>query len=670
MEDQRLDLIFDIETDGFLPDMTVVHSLCIRDANSADRWSCHDHPGAQMTIKDGLKLLSKAKRLLGHNIAAFDIPAIKKIYPDWTHQAEIVDTLILARLFWGDIKDTDFQRASKGTFPKNMIGRYSLEAFGYRLGLQKGDYKKEMEAQGLDPWAEWNQSMQDYCELDVEVNYRVWRKCLAKWYDTSAPEGQQVPFSDDCVALEHKVSEIITRQIAHGFAFDVKAAQKLDAVLTDKRLEMEQNLRTLFPPWYRPGLVKTVKRTRRMKVGNVLYSKGSVYQNVHLTEFNPGSRDHIADRLIKLRGWKPQAFGKDGKPTVDDTVLSKLPYPEAKELSDYLEVIKMLGMLTQGNKAWLSMYRIDAEGIPRMHGDVNTLGAITRRMTHNNPNVAQVPSSKTTFGPQCRALFTVKKGKKLTGCDADALELRCLGGYMAAFDGGDYIRVVLEGDKSKGTDMHSVNCRALGMDPKKEYDVDGTMITGREIAKTWFYAFIYGAGNEKLGWTAGYRGDPKNPKHWTKKRDGSKQDAYAAAHGAKARAKFLKDIPALGTLVERIGQRVDRRGYLMSVDGSKLPVRSKHAALNTLLQSAGAIFMKRALVIADEKLQAAGLIPGVNYEWVANIHDELQAEVDEDKAEFVGQTIADAIREAGEYYNFKCPLAGNYDIGVNWNETH
>lgn len=668
MEDQALDLIFDIETDGFLKDLTVIHSLCIRDANSEDRWSCHDHPGAQMTIKDGLKLLSKAKRLIGHNIAFFDIPAIKKVYPDWTHNAEIMDTFVLARLFWGDIKDTDFQRAAKGNFPKNMIGRYGLEAFGYRLGLNKGDYRKEMEAVGLDPWAEWNISMQDYCELDVEVNYRVWRKCVAKWQDLAGTP--PVPFSDDCVALEHKVSEIIARQIDYGFAFDVAKARELDKFLTDKRLEMEQSLRSLFPPWYRPGDIKTVKRTRRMKAGNALYTAGSVYQEVKLTEFSPGSRDHIADRLMKVRGWKPQAFGRDGKPTVDDTVLSKLPYPEAKELSDYLEVVKMLGMLTQGKKAWLTMYRVDANGVPRMHGDVNTLGAITRRMTHNNPNVAQVPSSKTTYGSRCRELFKVPKGKKLVGCDADALELRCLGGYMAAFDGGEYIKTVLEGDKANGTDMHSVNCRALGMDPKKEYDVDGTLLTGRDIAKTWFYAFIYGAGNEKLGWTAGYRGDPDNKSHWSKKRDGSKQDAYAMHHGAKARAKFLRDIPALGTLIERIGQRVEKRGFLLSVDGGKLPVRSKHAALNTLLQSAGAIFMKRALVIADQRLQDAGYIPGVNYEFVANIHDELQVEADEAIAEIVGQIMADAIRDAGVYYNFQCPLAGNFDIGGDWNATH
>lgn len=298
-------------------------------------------------------------------------------------------------------------------------------------------------------------------------------------------------------------------------------------------------------------------------------------------------------------------------------------------------VQKRLGQVAEGKEAWLKNVRNG-----RLHGSVNTNGAVTGRMTHSRPNMAQVPSSRAPYGPECRELFIAGKGKKLVGCDADALELRDLAGYMAAFDGGEYIRTVLEGKKEDGTDMHTQNANALGCD--------------RDTAKTWFYAFIYGAGDFKLGATLGAKG--------------SKQAVTNA--GKVSRAKFLAALPALKNLTERVKKKAQAQGWIKGLDGRLLTIRSQHAALNTLLQSAGAIQMKRALVILDNELQTLGMVPGRHYEFVANIHDEWQLEVDEDKAELVGRTAANAIRMSGEYYNFRCPLAGNYDIGENWAATH
>ena len=218
--------------------------------------------------------------------------------------------------------------------------------------------------------------------------------------------------------------------------------------------------------------------------------------------------------------------------------------------------------------------------------------------------------------------------------------------------------------------MHSVNARALGLDPKKKYWVDGTELSGRDIAKTWFYAFIYGSGNEKLGWIMGKRGDPTNPDHFVINRYGEKEDKVAARAGAKSKKDFMENLPALGQLVDAVKLKSKQVGFLRALDGGKLVCRKPHAALNTLLQSAGAILMKTGLILLDDALQAQGLVPTVDYEWVANIHDEWQLDVLPQHEDMVKSFAEDAIRLAGEAYKFRCPLKGNADAGPNWAATH
>jgi DNA polymerase-1 len=630
-----MDLVLDTESDGFVEQSTRLHSIVLRDAETGEIVaSCAqdkngETPGGEYgDIRVGLKMISEARTIIGHNIIGHDLPLIRKLYPDWKPPTKIVDTLVVARIAWPSdrLRDADFKLQKRGTLPAQLIGRQSIEAWGYRVGEKKT-------GTDITDWSTWTPYMHQRCESDCAVNVKLW-KSLRK---------QGVP--EDVIEIEQRVAEILIRQERRGFTFDMGAGEELHRILMKRHAELEDQLRSAFPPWE----LRTpfTPKANNKKLG---YVKGVPTEKVKIVVFNPASRDHIADRLIKVRGWKPREFTPTGKPQVDESTVGQLPYPEAKLLTEYLLVGKRLGQLVDGKEALFK--HVQADG--RIHGTVNPNGTFTYRMSHSKPNMSQVPSLKKPFGKEFRSLLLAGAGLVLVGADADALELRCLAHYMAKYDGGDYIKIVLEGKKELGTDMHSVNARALGLDPVKKYPVDGAMIPGREIAKVWFYAFIYGAGDWKLGFILGIRGN----------------DSKIKKAGKASRASFLKGLPALGKLVAAIKKTFKERGYLLAIDGRKLYVRSDHAALNAVLQSAGGIVMKHAVVILDDMLSAT--IPNwtVESEFVGNFHDEWQIETTEQHAESIGKQAKAAITAAGEKLGYRCPLDGAYSIGKTWADTH
>lgn len=477
-------LLFDIETNGFLSDLDRVHCLVIQDVDTGEVGSFADQPGYS-PIKEGLARLRDADVIAGHNVIDFDLPALRKVYPTWGTGAQVRDTLVMARVLWprDRLMNIDAPRVKAGKMPGQLMGNHSLEAFGYRLGDYKGDYGKTPDTKGTDIWATWNKPMQDYCEQDVAVTAKLWHRI------------QREGWSPECLDLEHEVALILARQERRGFTFDMQAAAKLHATLVQRKADIEAELVKTFPPIWAPEAVPPKARYKPEWLGSwapardnkkMGYTAGAPLTKVYLQDFNAASRDHIAARLKRL-GWEPTEFTDGGKSKVDETVLGQLPYPQAKPLAAFLMLEKRLGQLAEGKEAWLR--HVGPDG--RIHGRVNGNGAVTGRMTHASPNMAQVPASGAEYGRDCRALFmagTALDGAQLVlvGCDADALELRCLAHFMARYDDGAYVRTVLEGRKEDGTDIHSVNCRALGLDPKTRYQVGGANPTGRDIAKVWF----------------------------------------------------------------------------------------------------------------------------------------------------------------------------------------
>jgi DNA polymerase I-like protein with 3'-5' exonuclease and polymerase domains len=331
--------------------------------------------------------------------------------------------------------------------------------------------------------------------------------------------------------------------------------------------------------------------------------------------------------------------------------LEALPYPEAKKLAEFFIVNKRLGQLAEGKQAWTKKCKSG-----KIHGRVDTLGAITNRMTHMDPNLAQVPANHAPYGEQCRALFGPREGWKQVGCDADGLEGRCLGHYLYPYDGGAFNATILEGDKDAGTDLHSKNRDNVG-------------IRTRDGAKTIFYGWMYGAGDHKLGSIyVEDMDDEQKAKFYAAFPAGKKRDAATARLGKRSRDRLVAGIHGMDQLLSGVKAKA-KCGWLKAIDGRRLRVRSEHAALNTLLQGAGAIIMKQALVLADEQLRSRFTLDE-DFHYLLNVHDEMQLECRPEIADEVGQILQQSIADAGDALNFRCPLEGSYDIGNNWAETH
>jgi DNA polymerase I-like protein with 3'-5' exonuclease and polymerase domains len=603
-------LTFDLETDGLYRECTRIHCAVIYD-HDEDRYHTFDPTDVHRLPE----ILKEADVLIGHNIVGFDVPVINKLFGIDLHpHCKLIDTFLLSKLAYYDIED--HLAMSEPCDPK-LKSSHGLKAWGQRLKLHKGDYGTQEDA-----WTEYDKDMLDYCKQDVKVTTTLYRHLMRRG---------NVP--QRALRLEQDFARVIQKQTAKGWYFDVKKAQQLHVQLHQQREEIERELSTVFLPMYcgtntdhitEPAKIKTYKKgtyIRKCAVTGVRVEYGT-HTPIKLTEFNAGSRQHIHRWLHAMYKWKPKKYTENGSAIIDSTVLNALPYPEAQLLGKYFELQKILGMLIEGKNGWLKVVNDES----RINGELDTIGAVSGRCTHRSPNLAQVPSSRAFKGKECRELFTVPTGKVLIGCDASGLELRMLAHYLYRYDGGEYADAVVDGD------IHTTNQEAAGLDT-------------RDQAKTFIYAFLYGAGDSKLGSIKGNTNMAKN--------------------GKELKAKFFKAIPAIEELLEQVKVTAEK-GYIRGVTGRRLHIRSPHSALNTLLQSAGAYVMKYYTVALYEALS--------KYKdkvlFVGNIHDEVQLEVSEDIKEEVRVICEDIFKDITTLLKFKVPLEGEARIGITWNDTH
>ncbi len=612
-------VVLDVETNGLLHELDRVHSLVLRNIDTEEVYSCTDQPG-YLPVARGLALLSEATQIVGHNIISFDFRAIQKVYPSFQmrQNCDIYDTLVVSRVLWPELEPVDRQKFAH--IASKYIGRHSLAAWGERLGVAKIKFQEESKK---DPdvdnvWDVWSDSMQTYCEGDTLVSLKLY-----EYFQTQ-------PLDPRCQELEHEFAKVMARQEQFGFPFDEKKAFALVNMLKVKRDEINDKLQEVFPP----------VRTERWS------SKTGKRLKDHVEVFNPASRHQTSTRLT--RKYPEIMFGvtEKGSPKVDDDVLETLgeKYPEAKLLAEYQLLNKRLGQIVEGKEAWLKHSQKYKDG--RIHGSVKTNACVSGRCSHVSPNMAQVPSVGHPYGADCRALFYAPDSWRLVGADASGLELRALGAWLAHFDGGEYAKLV----STEGFDIHTYNAKLFGIYDGNE---DITKAT-RDLSKRLIYCILYGGGSKKTGSIV-------SP---------GLSEAKQYEVGKATIDTFYRNLPAIKKLKDKIEERIDARGYLVGIDGRRLQIRSKHSALNQLLQSTGAISVKKATVILYDDLNNKGLKWGEDYAFVAHIHDEVQAMVRPKYTELYKKLAIDSFRKSGEYFQLLCPFTGEAREGKNWMETH
>jgi DNA polymerase I-like protein with 3'-5' exonuclease and polymerase domains len=526
--------------------------------------------------------------------------------------------LILSRVLWPELEPVDDQKFCY--IDKKYRGRHSLAAWGERLGVAKIKFKEEQkkDKKVTNVWAEWSKAMQTYCEGDTLVSLKLHEYFLTQELDQR------------CYELEHEFAKVMALQEEFGFPFNERAAFALVNTLKARRAELDSQLQDVFPP--------IVEERISAKTGRPLKSK--------VTVFNPGSRPQTADRLRQLYPEITFEETEKGNPKVDDDVLEILgeKYPEAKVLAEYQLLKKILGQLADGKEAWLNHCRLYGDG--RIHGQVITNACISGRCSHRSPNMAQIPSVGHAFGAECRALFYAPDNWLLVGTDASGLELRALGAWLAHFDGGEYAKLV----STESFDIHTYNAKLFGI-----FSGEGDIPKAtRDLSKRLIYALLYGAGAKKVGSVIDI--------------SATEQEQYEI--GKRTIETFYKNLPAIKKLKDKIDERITTKGYLIGIDGRHLQIRSRHSALNQLLQSTGAISVKKATTILYNDLNQAGLRWGVDYAFVAHVHDEIQALVKPEYTQVFKDMSIDSFRKSGEYFKLLCPFTGEAREGKNWMETH
>lgn len=585
-------LVFDIETDGFLESVTKVHCLTIEDTETKESF---EYVFSKPYERDeGLDHLRAGDLIVGHNVIKYDLAVLNKLYKGFEiPQHKVIDTLVLSRLIYSDLRERDGINIEKGILPSKLWASHSLKAWGYRLGILKGEYGHEENA-----WEVFTPEMLTYCAQDTKVTAALYQKLTS------------LNYSPEAIELEHKVAWICSQMERNGWPFDKEGAVALYAELVQKRADILKEMQDTFEPL-------VIDRGFSEKTGKKLKDK--------IVEFNPGSRQQIAQRLITKYGWKPKEFTPAGQAKVDEDTLKGLDYPEAQKLAEYFLVEKRIGQIAEGDQAWLKLERNG-----KIHGSINTNGAVTGRATHNSPNLAQVPGVGSPYGTQCRSFFKVLPGFKQVGADLSGLELRCLAHFMARWDGGEY------GDELLNGDVHTKNQLAAGLPT-------------RNNAKTFIYGFLYGAGDAKIGSIVG----------------------KGAKEGKALKEKFLKGVPALASLRNAVIKAAER-GYVIGLDKRQIPIRSSHAALNSLLQGAGALIAKQWIIEVMAEADRRGLKSGWDGDYclLGWIHDELQFAVKEGLEEDFGKFVVECATRAGEHFGFRIKIDAEYKVGSNWAECH
>jgi len=670
-------LLFDLEGNGLLPELTKLHCIAATDVDTGQpvgAWGPDEIPQA-------LEVMATADKLIAHYGLGYDFPALLKLYNFDVPVHKQVDTVVISRLKHPNIKETDGKwngvRVARGQPAMGAdFGKHTIAAWGLRLGVPKLHTD-------IEDWSEWTKEMQERCVGDVATALKLWNYL--------APD----KYSQPAIELEHRIARLCLKITAFGWPFNAKKAAELHASLVGEKYKVEKELKLQFGSWWQNNGEFTPKGPNKKygywgetvetevvineevngkpatRVSKVKVFNGYPCTKIERVDFNPNSRDHIALCLTRL-GWKPKEHTESGKAKMDEEVLDGVvkQFPQAAGLTRYLMLDKRIGQIADGNAAWLKVVKDDG----RIHADYNPMGAVTSRASHFNPNIAQVPAASSEYGHECRELFYVPQGWEMLGGDMSGLEGRCFAHYLAKHDGGAYSEALLKGDP------HWAVVKAVGfVDSGRDKGNQLHTIAREAGAKRLFYAMLYGCGDEKAGRIIldACRLMRKTNPEW----------GFVYAHffggseaplgkclkkvGASAKLNVVSGINGFNRLKFDL-QSCVAQGWLPGLDMRRIPIRSEHAALNSLLQSAGAILCKQWICDAYDALIADGLRWGWNgdFGFLGWIHDELQIACRNGLGDRIGTVLTAAARNAGEPFKFRIALDSEYKIGRTWADTH
>ena len=666
-------VIFDIEANSLYP--SIIWCLVALDINTGEVFKFRPNSpfGGHHEWKDEfLEFYEEVETWIGHNILGYDVFHVNRLLGTNIKVKNCIDTLVLSRLF----RPVSPFKEKRKTVADDRIGGHSLDAWGQRLGFPKIVF---------NAWDKFTEEMLEYCVGDVKLNHEVYKALLI----------EQEGFSEMSIRLEHMVAWLLARQERNGFYLDQEACRHLLDEATRHLDEMLEKLHEIFPPV--PKLVREydVRYTKDGSMGAVskrilkeyeecphrvceVVEEGKKYNLYVLEEFNPNSSKQKAERLLAI-GWEPRKFTPKGNPATDkdslsdaiDELLNENPdMPQLQYLKDY----GIVADRQQKANKWLELVEKDG----RVHGKINPIGAGTHRCSHFDDNMANIASVNLDseghplkglegkFGYESRACWAASTSDNvIVGADASGIQLRALAHYM---NDPDYTRKLLEDD------IHVVNQQAAGIDD-------------RPTAKTFIYAWLLGAGDEKTGtivkvdqseyedlfsFAEGRQIWGKEMLTYTiegvkkKGRKATRKLIATIIKGFKVKEQFLDRTPALKRLKTKDIPEATKQGYLIGLDGRKLWIPNEHLAMSMYLQGFEAVIMKTAMVFYHQELEKQG----VEFKQVAYVHDEFQIECHKDDADVVGQAVVDAIKKAGEFYNTNCPLDGEYKVGKNWAMTH
>jgi DNA polymerase I-like protein with 3'-5' exonuclease and polymerase domains len=605
--------IFDIETNGFYQDCTTIHCIALKRIGIDNDVQLY----TQSNINDALDILENSEVLIGHNIIQFDIPVLEKFYPSRKFTHNVLDTFNLSCI----------------VFPQRQ--KHGLEDWGKDLGFEKfnpmtgkeytDEEWKERKKTKNEAWDRYTSEMGAYCQQDVRVTELVLWQCNV----------DEIPKS--VIELSNKFSWCISQQVINGHKIDTENLLKLNAQIEQDEVVAANELLSKLPSFtdYTFKVYKRANKNKNIKAGDIECIEV-------ITPFNLSSTYHWMRYLKEKYDFNPPLVRRKGKdeptPSLDDDVLASIEdkYPEIKDLLLWKTANKIRKMIYNSDNSLYNL--LDKDGI--IHGKVYTDGTVSGRCSHNKPNLSTMPSVRTDdngpikgikgkYAYEVRNLFVPHDGYVQVGFDAKGLEYMCLAHYI---NDKHFSEDVIENG-----DIHTWTKQTLGFETRRQ-------------AKTFEYAYLYGAGKKKLaeGLSAG---------------TGVK---YTVDDVNKAISKFVEALPGLGTLQDNLKNQYQQKGTITGLDGRELQARSEHSLLNLLLQSSGAVVMKNCLVYLKEELDKTD----VDYKFTLNVHDEIQASVRPEHVEKYKECVYKAVDRTNKDLGLNCKLQVDIKVGRSWAECH